>query len=278
MTRGYLIFAVEHIKSNYVTLAYACALSIKLTQPIGYNNVTVVTNRPESFTGHKVFDNIIEYQGPEGMDARSRAYDYSPYDETVLLDSDMLFLKPMDHYWNMMNNRDLFISSAPQTYKGKRFHYGYYRRVMERNKWPDIYTAWTYFKKSNVAQEFFDLAKTITDNPTPYINMFLSDTLYKNIPTDEAFALALCMLDLCELAVPPWPFPRITHMKPAVQNWSESIPDWTDKLRFSITKNIEIKLGVWSQSDLLHYVKKDIISSDVITLLEKQYDQLLSDL
>jgi hypothetical protein len=266
--KGYLIFAIDN--PNYARLAYTCALTIKLTQPAGYNNVSVVTNMIDRFDDYKnVFDEIILYNSVPGMDARSRAYDYTPYYETVLIDSDMLFLRPMDNYWQIINDRELFITSAPQTYNNKQFKYGYYRQVFAENSWPDVYNAWTYFKQEPRAREFFDLVKEITDNPGPYIKMFMPNTLYTSVPTDEAFALALCMLDLIEYAVPGWDFPRITHMKPAVQQWREGVPDWTNVLRFSMTETGKVKLGVWQQSDLLHYVKKELITDDMIKMLEQ---------
>jgi hypothetical protein len=275
--KGYLLFALNADadgQREYTKLAYACALSIKLTQPDGYNSVSVVTNDVLAFKNYKsVFDNIIEYNGPEGMDARSRAYDYTPYEETVLLDADMLFLQPMNHYWDMMGQRELFITTTPQNYRRDVFVYGHYRQLMQKNKWPDVYNAWTYFKKpSKSTGEFFELVKTMTDNPKQFINMFMPDTMNKTIPTDEAFALALCILDMYEQSCPAWDFPRITHMKPGVQLWKEGVADWTDKLRFSLAEDGQVKLGVWQQTDLLHYVKKALITDDVIKTLEKAYE------
>lgn len=270
MNKGYLIFATGG--KHYARLAYACALSIKLTQPAGFDQVSVVTDIPDSFAEYKkVFDHVILYTGPDGMDARSRACDYTPYAETVLIDADMLFLTPMDHYWDIMSRRDMFISTSPQTYRGQKFKYGYYRRVFEENSWPDIYNAWTYFKRdSEQVQEFFKLVKHITDNPTPYIKMFMPNTLYTTVPTDEAFALALCISDQVDQVTLNWDFPRITHMKPAVQQWRDSVPDWVEKLRFSFTDPVQVKLGVWHQADLLHYVKKDLITDDIISAMEQQ--------
>jgi hypothetical protein len=274
MTQGYLLFAINMDQDGareYSKLAYACALSIKGTQPAGFNSVSVVTNDPAAFAGYQpVFDHIIDYTGPLGMAARSRAYDFTPYSETVFLDADMLFLRPMDHYWDIMGQQDLFITTAPQTHRGRRFRYGYYREIMQKNQWVDVYSAWTYFKKPNaLAGEFFELVKTMTDDPQPFINLFMNGSLYKSIPTDEAFALSLRILDIEDQVCPDWDFPRITHMKPAVQGWRESIADWTDKLQFSMHSHDKIKLGVWQQSELLHYVKKELITDAVIQQLEQ---------
>jgi hypothetical protein len=269
MTKGYLLFALETEQVSYCRLAYACALTIKLTQPNGYNNVSVITNN-RGYFNTDIFDNIIPSGMLSGMDARSRAYDLSPYDETVLLDSDMLFLQPMDHYWDLVSDLDLFIASCPQNYRRQRFHHGHYRKIFADNQWPDVYSAWTYFKKSKMAQEFFDQVKMITDYPEEFIDRLIPTSGLATIPTDEAFAMSLDILDIEDQVVfPQWDWPRITHMKPAVQQFKDVyVTDWNDKLRFLLNVHGQIKLGVWQQTDLLHYVKKELITHDVIKILE----------
>lgn len=267
--RGYLLFALDTDTVNYSKLAYACALTIKITQPEGYNKVALITNTP---TDNPVFDYVIPYDGPKGMDARSRAYDLTPFDETVLLDADVLFLKPMDHYWDLVSDRDLFITTAPQTYRGQLFKYGYYRRIFEENNLVDVYNAWTYFKKTPVVADFFETVKLLTDHADKFIPKCLPRFDLNYIPTDEAFALALGMLELEDAATEPtWSFPRITHMKPMAQEWNEYVTDWTDKLRLCLDNKAQVKLGVWQQTELLHYVDKDLITDNLISVLESSY-------
>ena len=269
MTRGYLLFALNTDSVDYAKLAYACALSIKLTQSNGYNSVALVTNTDFN---SPVFDHIIKYTGPTGMDARSRAYDYTPFDETVLLDADMLFLKDMSHYWNLVMDRELFVATIPQTYRGQQFKYGHYRRLFEKNQLPDVYNAWTYFKKTAITEDFFNTVKLITDNAEYFIEQCFPGSNLDTLPTDEAFALALGMLDIIDTATEPrWDFPRITHMKPMVQGWNEYIIDWVDKIRFHIDQNAGVKLGTYQQVELLHYVDKTIITDSVIANLEQAY-------
>ncbi len=43
-TFGYLIIVSKHETHNYHRLAHALALSIKKTQPVGYDNVAIVTD------------------------------------------------------------------------------------------------------------------------------------------------------------------------------------------------------------------------------------------
>lgn len=272
MSRGYLLFALDNSQTSYSRLATACALSIKATQPGGYSNVSVVTNN-RGYFDPDLFDYIIPSGKLTGMDARSRAYDLTPYDQTVLLDSDLLFLTPMDHYWSMLEPKDLFISSSPQTYKKKRFGLGFYRQIFEQNQLPDVYSAYTYFNKSQTAKEFFDVVKDMTDNSSEYITKLLPNSNLTSLPTDEAFALALIVLDLVDSAVnPDWDFPRITHMKPMVQGWKGFVDDWHNKVRFTLGSNANVNIGVWPQTDILHYVNKNLITDTVLKTLKSYYD------
>lgn len=272
--KGYLLFALDTEDVDYTRLAYTCALSIKLTQPNGYNNVAIITNDADKVKElYPIFDDVIQYTGPQGMDARSRALDYAVYEETVLLDSDMLFLKDMSHYWDMVKDKDLFIASSVKTFEGQKFNYGYYRQLFVENKLPDIYNAWTYFKKdSTVVKEFFDTVKLITDNPDNFLKNLKLTRYLKTIPTDEAFALALGIMDIVE-SVACYDVPSITHMKGMVQGWHAPVLDWTERLRFTITAKGKVSLGVWNQHELLHYVNKDIIHNSTIKTLEELYER-----
>ena len=203
------------------------------------------------------------------MDARASAYDLSPYDETVLLDSDMMLLQPLDYCWEMVNDLDLYIASSPQDYRQRKFKYGAYRTEFKQNNWPDVYSAWTYFKKSPYAEKFFTTVKFIIKNQQEFLTNVLPDSMLTNIPTDEAFAIALAILGIEDTVVrPDWQSPRITHMKPAVQKFDNDVAEWNDNLRFMMNTLGQIKLGVWQQADILHYVKKELITENDLIMLE----------
>ena len=274
MSKGYLLFAINSPTVDYVKLAYACALSIKLTQPEGYNSVSIVTENPNNVDfKHNIFDHIIEYQGPTGMDVRSRGYDFTPYDETVLLDSDLLFLNKVDHYWEAVKDMEILIATCPRNYRHQRFKYGHYRKVFVDHQLDDVYSAWTYFKKTANVQEFFDTVKLLTDNPAFTIKEMLPKGVMKTVPTDEAFALALKITEI-DAVRPEWPFPSITHMKGLVQGWHRPTNEWTDKVRMLVHSDAQVKIGVWQQTDILHYVTKSLITDEVIETLEEAYGKL----
>lgn len=272
MSKGYLLFAINSSTVDYVKLAYACALSIKLTQPKGYNSVSIVTKGAIDVK-HNVFDHVIEYEGPLGMDVRSRGYDFTPYDETILLDSDLLFLNNVDHYWGAVKDMEMLIATCPRTYRHQRFKYGHYRKVFADHQLDDVYSAWTYFKKTPNVQDFFDTVKLLTDNPEFTTKNMLPKGVMKTVPTDEAFALALKITDI-DAVRSDWPFPSITHMKGFVQGWHKPVYEWVDKIRMNMDSDGVVKIGVWQQKDILHYVNKSVITSSIIKTLEDAYERL----
>ena len=108
MSKGYITIAQNSDNVDYLTQAYALALSIKNTQS-GVNNISVVVDeatKKKVLPKHtQVFDNIITMPWQDdAQDAtwkinnKWKVYFCTPYDETVLLDSDMISIKKMTKY------------------------------------------------------------------------------------------------------------------------------------------------------------------------------------
>ena len=103
MTRGYVVMA----HGGYVDMATALAESIKKTQG-EVSGISIITDQP---CDSKLFDHVI----PVGIDITSNTawkihnraffYDLSPYDETVILDADMLFIDDVSHWWDHFSNK-----------------------------------------------------------------------------------------------------------------------------------------------------------------------------
>jgi hypothetical protein len=266
--RGFVLVALN-TDTDYTRLAYACALSIKHSQPVDNNHVTVFTNTPDAFAQYAVsgaIDNIQLYHGPEGMDSRSRIHDITPYEHTVFLDSDMLILDAID--WDTLSSYYLYVASTAVDFRNNLIvGYGPYRKVFEQYQLPNLYNAFTYFKKSDPrAIEFFNLVKIITDNPRAFISKFLPGSILLTMPTDEAFAIAAKILDIDEDITSD--LIKVTHMKPALQGWSSG-EDWTSHVRLDITNQAVTRIGVWPQHGLLHYVDKQAIDDTMLLTLEE---------
>ena len=58
-------------------------------------------------------------------------------------------------------------------------------------------------------------------------------------------------------------------MKPMVQNWPWPANDWTDHIGFYLNVDGHIKLGNYQQTDIVHYVNKNLITDEIVSILEE---------
>jgi hypothetical protein len=79
------------------------------------------------------------------------------------------------------------------------------------------------------------------------------------------------MLDMVEdMSDPALPFPRFTHMKSRSQGFGESATEWTDYIAFYYNKDFNVKIGPYHQQDILHYTQKNLISGNLVNMLEEK--------
>jgi len=274
MKFGYLLVVAEHETVDYLQLAYALALSIKNTQKQGFDQVALVIDTKDKLKAIKspwVFDHVIEWNEQTFWNGRSWMDELTPFDYTVCLDVDMLFMRDYSHWVEyFIENSELYVANNSYTYRGEVVVDQHYRKAFQRNKLPNLYSFYTFFKKnSTIVKEFFDLGRTIIKNPTEFSNVFLSDHKPKVIGTDEAFALAAKILDIADDISYPLEFPRIVHMKPMIQNWPWPADKWSDHVGFYLNRKGQLKIGNYQQHNIVHYVEKDKIDKEIINILEE---------
>jgi hypothetical protein len=273
MNFGYLLIVSEHDTVDYLNLAYALAISIKNTQKPGYDRVALVIDNKEKVNQLKsswVFDHVIEWDQETFWDGRSWMDQLSPFDATVCLDVDMLFMRDYSHWIDyFLENCELYVANKSYTYRGELIDNPYYRKAFIKNNLPNLYSFYTFFKKESImAREFFELGRQIIKNPVEFTNAFLSEHKPKILGTDEAFALSAKILDIQDQIAYPLEFPRVVHMKPMIQNWPWPADLWSDHIGFYLNKKAELKLGNYQQLDIVHYVEKDKINTEMISILE----------
>jgi hypothetical protein len=274
MTFGYLIIVNDTDTSNYAKLAYTLALSIKNTQKEGFDKVALVINdktRIEGYTSTWVFDEIIEWDGAVHWDGRSYMDELTPWDTTICLDADMLFLRDYSHWAEyFIKNSELYIANKAYTYRGDIVTGDYYRKCFTANELPNLYSFYTFFvKNSSMAKEFFNLQRQIIKNPELYANNFLAKHKPNIVGTDEAFALASKILDITDEIAYPLEFPRVVHMKGMIQNWPYGADDCYDHIGFYLNKQGKLKLGNFEQTDIVHYVNKETVTLETVNILEE---------
>ena len=274
MKFGYLLIVAEHETVDYLKLAYALALSIKNTQRPGFDQVALVINGKQKLTDLNsswVFDHVIEWNQETFWNGRSWMDKLTPFEHTVCLDVDMLFLRDYSHWAEyFIENSELYVANKSYTYRGELVEDTHYRKAFVKNNLPNLYSFYTYFKKdSKIAQEFFELGRLIIKNPIEFSNAFLSEYKPNIVGTDEAFALASKILDITDNIAYSLEFPRVVHMKPMIQNWPWPAQSWSDHVGFYFNKKAELKIGNYQQHDIMHYVEKDKMTIEMINILEE---------
>jgi hypothetical protein len=274
MNFGYLIVVSKNDDVDYLRCAYAAALSIKNTQKPGYDKVALVIDEPESvkqLTSPWVFDHVIEWDQETFWDGRSWMDKLSPFDNTVCIDADMLFLRDYSHWIDyFIEHKELYVASKAYTYRGEQITSDFYRKAFTKNKIPSLYSMFTFFKKnSDIADEFFELGRYILKNPTEFKNLYMSDSRPKIVGTDEAFGLAAKILDIADDIAHDLDFPKLVHLKPMVQNWPWAAEKVTDHAGFYFNIHGNLKIGNYQQYDIVHYVEKDLITDEIVSMLEE---------
>jgi hypothetical protein len=284
-TKGYLILAQNNTSTDYVQMAYVLALSIKTSQK-EITSVSLVTDIPDAVPEHyrNVFDQIIEIPWYDDalksnwkIENRWKIYHITPYEETILLDADMLFLTSVDDWWRYLNqNFDLFITSNVMTYRNEFVTGDYYRKAFVMNNLPNTYSAFTYFKKSQLAEEFWTLVEIIAKNWEEFYDRFLPNSRPKNLSIDVVFALAVKILDIEDSVTSNFKYPNFTHMKSRIQNWYTVTDDWMDYGGVYLNKNGSLKISNYQQTGIFHYTEKKFLNDYVKYVYEDLYKEKIN--
>lgn len=274
MNFGYLIVVSKNTDIDYLKCAYAAALSIKNTQKPGYDQVALVIDNKLGVKGLKspwVFDYVIEWDKEKHWDGRSWMDKLSPFTNTVCIDADMLFLRDYSHWIEyLIENKDLYVANRAFTYRGEEITNDFYRKAFTKNNIPNLYSMFTFFKKNTeITNEFFSLGRYILKNPIEFKNLYMTEHKPKVIGTDEAFGLAAKILDIQDEIAHKLDFPKVVHMKPMVQNWPWTADKVTEHAGFYLNKDGRLKIGNYQQYDIVHYVEKELITDEAVSLLEE---------
>ncbi len=167
--RGYITIAQQSGKVDYLRMAFGLALSLKATQSkVPYLSVFVTpgTKIPKKYVA--VFDEVIEI--PWGDDAKDKSwkiqnkwkvYHMTPYEETILLDADMIFPTDVSDWWDTLHNRNVWIATQPVTYRGEPVQIGAYRQEFLINQLPMLYTSFLFFRHGSAALELFEMVANV---------------------------------------------------------------------------------------------------------------------
>jgi hypothetical protein len=235
--RGYLIPAVNTEDVDYVACAEQLAASIRQHHPAA--NITILTRE-------------MLPMGDRGGYANDwQCFSASPYRQTIKLEADMVIASPIDHWWDMLQHRDLVISTGARDFYDQPATSRYYRKVCDTNHLPDVYNAITYWRVSRTAQEFFQLVRNIFENWAEYRTLlkFPDDAA----STDLVYAMAAQIMGPELVTMPFASYPRIVHMKRHMI--ATHTPNWTQEL---VWESDPLRFNTVAQWGAVHYHQKDL--------------------
>lgn len=262
-TNGFFIVAQNSKECDYIRQAYYLAKSIQDSQEV-YRSVSIMTNDPVPEEYQSVFDHIIPIPFTDHaanstwkIENRWKAYHASPYDKTILLDSDMLVFSDLTQLWKNLQGRPIFFTSQIKNFRGHIVENKFYRKTFIENNLPNLYSGVCYFEKSEDALSFWKLVEYITYNWERFFYEFAPKSSQKFYSLDVSISIAEKILgfecfnndQVC----------TFTHMKSMVQGWDLTHPDWTKVAKIYIADKNNIFINQFKQSGIFHYVEDSFL-------------------
>ena len=237
MTRGFVIMAQG---DDYVKCANTLKASIKRVMPKA--NVTIVTTEMLPH-GDQAPNTNWKLQND------CQVYEASPYDETIKLEADMYIPRNIDHWWEVLSQQDVVVSSLIRNFKQEISDVRMYRRFIDDNNLPDAYNAITYFKKSDTAKHFFEIVKDVFENWNEYKGM-LKCNPQEIATTDWAYAIACHIIGIEKTMLPTFTEMSMIHMKQYINGTATE--NWTDTFIYECLPN-QIRVQTIPQQYPFHY-------------------------
>ena len=269
MSKGF-VFLAQNSKDDYVLQACLLAMSLKATQQDC--NICLITNDDVPVKYKKLFDVIKEIPWTDSaedkewkVNNRWKLYHASPYDETIILDTDMLVLQDLENWWAFLKNYDLFFVSNVYTYRGELITSDYYRKTFTVNELPNLYAGFHYFKKSDFAKEFYTWLELVMNNWELFYGQYAKELYQKRLSVDLSASIVAKILN-CDKKITnnKTLFPSFTHMKSYIQGWAHGSDRWQDRVGSYLTPDLKLKVGNHMQQGIFHYTEKDFVTHDKI--------------
>ncbi len=276
MSKGFLVIAENSKSTNYVEQAYALALSIKMSQK-EITSISLVTNNKVPKKIAKVFDQIITIPWTENtiqsryaVENRWKLFHISPYNETIVLDADMLMLEDISNWWSYCSNFNLKFCNRVKNYKLEPIlRDTFHRKAFNENGLTNPYFALHYFKKSEQALNFYKVLEFVCNNWEWCYDKFAPVAYQDWLSMDLASAIAIEITGYHEAVIDTCSPLDFVHMKLPLQGWELSPASWQDTVPLVLNSRGELIVGNIKQTKLFHYVEKNFISKKILSRLEE---------
>jgi len=215
MTRGVLIFAHNSRSIDYALMAMIAGGLAKKNLNLPVSLVTdqstidwmkqsniyekalsifenfIITERPEKNNNRKLSDGGQSRTVPFINFNRNDAYSLTPYEETLLIDSDyLIFSDTLNNYWQY-TDKVLIGKSINDIVGFERL--GYHDRYVSDTGIHLYWATTIMFRKNKYSEKFFALLNYVKNNYQYFSDLFrFSNKVYRN---DIAFSIAQHLID-----------------------------------------------------------------------------------
>ena len=259
MSKGFLWFAQNNSKTDYVELSITLAESIKRCNK--HNQVCVVTDEKSKFQNEHV--DVVKVMTQDASAEHEvkwaneyKAFQLTPFTHTIKLEADMFWTVNTDWWWYHLWQHDLVFSVDCRDYRDNVVKHTPYRKLFTRNALPNIYNGLMYFRRCSKAQQFYNLAKSIVENWNEVKTQMLINCHDKFPSTDVVFALAYRIIDPTSQALVDYDWFKFLHHKPGV-NGTTRVKDQNEYLYPNRT-NDAVYIGEKRVSRVWHYHDKEL--------------------
>jgi hypothetical protein len=271
--RGFCVFAEGE---EYVKQSYLLALSLRASNNEYPISIVTCDSVPDQYS--YIFDEIIPipWYTPSKTSLKTenrwKIYHATPYEETIVLDSDVLVLQNLDFFWRFLENYAIYFTTNAFTYRKECIDNRDtpYRQAFNANQLPNFYNAVHFFRKSDFAQEFFRWVELISNNWELFYGHFCKEHYPKQPSQDITTAIAAKIMDCdTEISNPRTHMPELVHMKSLAQLWKNPTSRWQDRVGVYLNEDLQLKIGNHRQDTIFHYTENDFCTDDIIGKYEQ---------
>lgn len=266
--RGYLIVAVNTENTDYIRCARVLAKSIRYWQPDA--KVCLVTDHEFNDQNFDFVKKLPYGDRCVGQDWKLandwQIFSASPFRQTIKLEADMVLTGSVDHWWPMLEKRDVVIATGCRNFYNQVSDITYYRKAFIANKLPDVYNAFTYWRVSKHAKLFFDTVKLVFNNWST-VKTALTGIDAEHPDTDTVYAIAATIVGVNTVTLPNTTYPSFIHLK-GRHNFCLT-EQWINQLVWEFDTD-QLRINSIAAEYPVHYHNKEFAKT-----LEIFYDKLL---
>jgi hypothetical protein len=202
------LITIAYGPEKYIRMARALALSYRRQNPL--RPFAVVTDDGNAKGLGHYFDVVIPLNSTYGVGVVQKlSLDrYSPFDETLFVDSDCIFYKSPERIWNLYASNDFrirgwrYLTGRTEYEKERPYEFVEnmpdFLRQNNISRFPHFNGGVFFFRKSKIASQIFNTARSVYERRTT-----LGLIPFKNAPIADEPAFAVAMV-IAGVDMDPW--------------------------------------------------------------------------